>query len=58
MKLKDHTRESLVAYLTAQCAHIVPDGREGEFRKAADETRYSQLVLFQGASQLRFKRIE
>ena len=36
MKLKDHTRESLVAYLAAQCAHIVPDGREGEFRKAAD----------------------
>lgn len=36
MKLLDHTRDSLVAYLTAQCAHIVPDGREGEFRKAVD----------------------
>jgi serine O-acetyltransferase len=36
VKLLDHTRDSLVAYLTAQCAHIVPDGREGEFRKAVD----------------------
>ena len=36
MKLIDHTRESLVAYLTAQCAHIVPDGREDAFRKAVD----------------------
>ena len=36
MKLLDHTRESLVSYLTAQCAHVVPDGREGEFRKAVD----------------------
>ena len=34
MKLVDHTRDSLVAYLTAQCAHIVPDGREDAFRKA------------------------
>lgn len=36
MKLLDHTRDSLVGYLTAQSAHIVPDGREGEFRKAVD----------------------
>ena len=36
MKLIDHTRESLLAYLTAQCASVVPDGREGEFRKAVD----------------------
>lgn len=36
MKLVDHTRGSLLAYLTAQCAHIVPDGREAEFCKAAD----------------------
>lgn len=36
MKLLDHTRESLVAYLAAQCAHVVPDGREAEFRKAVD----------------------
>ena len=36
MKLVDHTRESLVAYLTAQCAAIVPDGREAAFRKAVD----------------------
>jgi serine O-acetyltransferase len=36
VKLIDHTRESLVSYITAQCAHVVPDGREAEFRKAAD----------------------
>ena len=36
MKLLDHTRDSLVAYLTAQCAHIVPDGREDAFRNAVD----------------------
>ena len=36
MKLVDHTRESLLAYVTAQCAHVVPDGRETEFRKVAD----------------------
>jgi len=36
LKLLDHTRESLVAYLTAQCASVAPDGREGEFRKAVD----------------------
>lgn len=36
MKLIDHTRESLIAYTTAQCAHVVPDGREEAFRKAVD----------------------
>lgn len=36
MKLLDHTRESLIDYLTAQCAAIVPDGREAAFRKAVD----------------------
>lgn len=36
MKLVDHTRESLLGYITAQCAHIVPDGREAAFRAAAD----------------------
>ena len=36
MKLLDHTRDSLVAYLTAQCAHVVPDGREDAFRNAVD----------------------
>ncbi|WP_293905293.1 hypothetical protein [Phenylobacterium sp.] len=36
MKLLDHTRDSLVAYLTAQCVAIVPDGREAAFRKALD----------------------
>jgi len=36
VKLLDHTRESLLGYLTAQCAAIVPDGREAAFRAAAD----------------------
>jgi serine O-acetyltransferase len=36
VKLIDHTRESLVAYTTAQCVHIVPDGREDAFRQAVD----------------------
>jgi serine O-acetyltransferase len=36
VKLVDHTKESLAAYVTAQCANLVPDGREGEFRKAVD----------------------
>lgn len=35
MKLRDHSRESLLAYVTAQCAAIVPDGREAAFRAAA-----------------------
>ena len=36
MKLLDHTRESLIAYTTAQCAHVVPDGGEAAFRAAVD----------------------
>ena len=36
MRLADHTRESLVAYTAAQCAAIVPDGREAAFRAAVD----------------------
>ena len=28
--------KNLLDYLTAQCAHIVPDGREDAFRRAAD----------------------
>jgi serine O-acetyltransferase len=36
MRLVDHTRESLVAYTTAQCAAIVPDGRDAEFRAAVE----------------------
>ncbi|HXA39822.1 MAG TPA: hypothetical protein VNW53_12545 [Phenylobacterium sp.] len=36
MKLRGHTRESLLAYITAQCAHVVPDGREAVFRTVVD----------------------
>jgi serine O-acetyltransferase len=36
LKLRDHTRESLVAYTVAQCAAVVPDGREAAFRSAVD----------------------
>lgn len=36
MKLVDHTRESLLAYVTAQCASVTPDGREAAFRASAD----------------------
>ena len=36
MKLLDHTRESLIAYTAAQCASVVPDGREAPFRAAVD----------------------
>jgi serine O-acetyltransferase len=36
VKLRDHTRESLLAYTVAQCAAIVPDGREAAFRASAD----------------------
>ena len=36
MKLKDHTRESLLTYTVAQCAAVVPDGGEAAFRAAAD----------------------
>ena len=36
MKLRGHTRETLLSYVTAQCAHVVPDGREAVFRAVAD----------------------
>jgi serine O-acetyltransferase len=36
VKLLDHTRESLLDYTVAQCAAIVPDGREAAFRAAVD----------------------
>lgn len=36
MKLRDHTRESLLAYVTAQCAAITPDGGESQFRATCD----------------------
>jgi serine O-acetyltransferase len=36
LKLVDHTRESLLDYTVAQCAAIVPDGREAAFRAAVD----------------------
>lgn len=36
MKLVDHTRESLIDYTTAQCASVVPDGREAAFRAIID----------------------
>ena len=36
MKLRGHTRESLLAYTVAQCAGIVPDGREATFRAVVD----------------------
>jgi serine O-acetyltransferase len=36
LKLLDHTRESLLAYTVAQCAHVVPDGREAAFRAVLD----------------------
>jgi len=36
LKLRGHTRESLLGYVTAQCAAVVPDGREATFRAVAD----------------------
>lgn len=36
MKLIDHSRGSLLAYITAQCANIVPDGKEAAFRAVCD----------------------
>jgi serine O-acetyltransferase len=36
VKLLDHTRESLLAYTVAQCASLVPDGREAAFRAVID----------------------
>ena len=36
MKLVDHSRESLLAYTVAQCASVVPDGREAQFGAVVD----------------------
>lgn len=36
MKLRDHTRASLLDYTVAQCVAITPDGREAAFRSAID----------------------
>src|SRR5207244_2480982 len=36
LKLKDHTRQSLLAYIVAQCATVVPDGRDAAFHAAVD----------------------
>jgi serine O-acetyltransferase len=36
LKLRDHSRESLLAYVAAQCAAVVPDGREAAFRAVVD----------------------
>lgn len=36
MKLVDHTRESLIDYTVRQCAAVVPDGKDAEFRKVVD----------------------
>ena len=36
MKLRGHSRESLLSYLTAQCAAVVPDGREAAFQAVVD----------------------
>ena len=36
MRLRGHTRESLLAYVVAQCVAVVPDGREATFRAVVD----------------------
>jgi serine O-acetyltransferase len=36
LNLRDHTRETLLAYTVAQCAAVVPDGLEAAFRSAVD----------------------
>jgi serine O-acetyltransferase len=36
VKLRGHTRETLLSYVTAQCAHVVPDGRDAVFRAVVD----------------------
>lgn len=36
MKLIDHTRESLIDYVVAQCRSVVPDGRDVAFRAAVE----------------------
>ena len=44
MKLRDHTRASLLDYTVAQCAAITPDGREAAFRTAVDAHLDEALV--------------
>jgi len=36
LKLRNHTRQSLVAYVVAQSMAIVPDGREAAFRRSVE----------------------
>jgi len=36
VKLIDHTRESLIDYVVAQCRSVVPDGRDVAFRAAVE----------------------
>jgi len=36
MKLIDHTRESLAAYVAAQCANLIPDGRTDTFKAVVE----------------------
>jgi len=36
VKLVDHTRESLIDYVVAQCRSVVPDGRDVAFRAAVE----------------------
>lgn len=36
MRIVDHTRGSLVSYLTRQCASVTPDGREAAFGRAVE----------------------
>jgi serine O-acetyltransferase len=36
LKLRGHTRESLLSYTVAQCTAVVPDGREAVFRAVVD----------------------
>jgi serine O-acetyltransferase len=57
VKLRDHTRESLLAYTVAQCAAVVPDGRDARFRSAVDahldETLERLHVCINGCSPWR-----
>ena len=36
MKLRDHTRQSLLDYTVAQCAMVAPDGRDAAFRASVN----------------------
>ena len=36
MKLRGHTRASLLSYIVAQCAAVIPDGNEASFRGVVD----------------------